>query len=122
MTNTGGRRGSEVVQCYVEPVAPRAVRPRKELKAFAKVALDPGASTTVRLVLDDRAFAYWDPGDPYWTSTAEQRATGIVPVGGEDALHRDAPGWYVDPGAYRVHIGRSSTDLVHTATVRVGDG
>ena len=117
--NTGDRRGSEVVQCYVEPVDPTARRPPRELKAFAKVALDPGESTTVRLVLDDRSFAYWDPGDPYWTSTVEARATGIVPVGGDDELHRAEAGWYVDPGEYRIRVGRSSADLPHTLTVEV---
>jgi len=122
VTNTGDRRGTEVVQAYVEPVAPRARRPRTELKAFAKVALDPGETTTVRLTLDDRAFAYWDPGDPYWAATVEQRSTGIVPVGGDGALHRDTPGWYVDPGEYRVHIGRSVADILHTVSVRVHDG
>ncbi|MFN8028079.1 MAG: glycoside hydrolase family 3 C-terminal domain-containing protein [Acidimicrobiia bacterium] len=112
VTNTGDRTGSEVVQCYVEPVAPRAVRPLKELRAFAKAELAPGESTTVRLELGDRAFAYWDEGDAWWASTAEQRATGIVPVGGDGALHREAPGWYVDPGEYRI-IGRSSADIAH---------
>ena len=50
VTNTGDRRGSEVVQCYVGPPQPsRLVRPPKELKAFAKVGLDPGEQTTVAL-------------------------------------------------------------------------
>jgi beta-glucosidase len=119
VTNTGGRPGAEVVQCYVEPVAPRVVRPARELRAFAKVALDAGDSTVVRLTLDDRAFAYWDPGDPYWATTAEQRAAGVVPVGGAGAVHREEAGWYVDPGAYRIHVGRSSADLAHTLTVTV---
>ena len=41
-TNTGARRGAEVVQCYVEPVAPSRFRPVRELRAFEKVWLDPG--------------------------------------------------------------------------------
>jgi beta-glucosidase len=121
VTNTGARAGSEVVQCYVEPVSPRAVRPARELKAYAKVTLAAGESTTVRLELGDRAFAYWDPGDPYWASTAAQRTTGVVPVGGDGTLHRDAAGWYVDAGEYRIHVGRSSADLAHTLTVQIGD-
>ncbi|MEZ5168236.1 MAG: fibronectin type III-like domain-contianing protein [Acidimicrobiales bacterium] len=40
----------------------------RELKAFAKVTLEPGESTTVELDLDARAFAYFDPGDPCGTS------------------------------------------------------
>ena len=34
---------------------------RKELKAFAKVHLDPGEETTVTFTLDQRALAIWDP-------------------------------------------------------------
>ena len=51
VTNTGDRRGAEVVQCYVAPPRRRRLvtRPPKELKAFAKVRLDPGESTTVEL-------------------------------------------------------------------------
>ncbi len=98
VTNTGDRRGSEVVQCYVGPPQPsRVVRPPKELKAFAKVVLDPGEQTTITLALDERAFAYWDPGDP--------RA--------DDAT----PGWRVDPGTYTLHVGRSSADITSVLTV-----
>jgi beta-glucosidase len=98
VTNTGDRRGSEVVQCYVGPPQPsRLVRPPKELKAFAKVVLDPGEQTTVALELDERAFAYWDPGDPRT----------------DDAT----PGWRVDPGTYTLHVGRSSADITRVLTV-----
>ena len=51
-------------------MSPRLVRPGKELKAFAKVRLDPGASTTVDLDLDDRSFAYWDPGQADWEAVS----------------------------------------------------
>jgi beta-glucosidase len=89
--NTGGRRGREVVQCYVAPPAPSPVtRAPKELKAFAKVELDPGETTTVDLVLDARAFAYWDP---------------------------TAGGWHVAPGTYALHVGRSSADIAHVISV-----
>ena len=62
VTNTGDRRGAEVVQCYVAPPASSKVtRPPKELKAFAKVWLDAGEQRQRELTLDRRAFAYWDP-------------------------------------------------------------
>lgn len=94
VTNVGDRRGAEVVQCYVAPAPPRVTRPPQELKAFAKAWLDPGETTTVTLTLDDRSFAYWDPS---------------------------AHGWCVDPGAYALRIGRSSTDIAHCIDVVVTD-
>lgn len=91
VTNTGDRRGTEVVQCYVAPPTSRTVtRPPKELKAFAKVRLDPRESTIVELVLDARAFAYWDP---------------------------TAGDWQVTPGIYELHVGRSSADVAHVVSV-----
>ncbi len=107
VTNTGERRGSEVVQVYVEPLNPEVARPVRELKAFEKVVLDPGETATVVLVLEPRAFAYYDVGDPFW---AELSNAGPVPVDGE-ALHRTEAGWYVDPGGYRIVSGRSSRDF-----------
>jgi len=119
VTNTGGRRGAEVVQCYVAPLSSRVVRPPKELKAFAKVWLDPGETATVRLELDDRAFAYWEPGDPDWAAI-QARLAGSVPVpAGRGAERRTEPGWYVDAGRYELHIGRSSHDVAHLVPITV---
>jgi beta-glucosidase len=70
VTNTGPRPGSTVVQLYVRPPGAEVPRPDRELKAFAKVHLDPGASTTVRFTLDHRSFAHFDPTAPGWTTTA----------------------------------------------------
>ena len=98
---------------------PRLARPPKELKAFAKVTLEPGAAATVTLVLDARAFAYWDPGDPHFAA-AKASASSAVPAGG-GAPHRTQPGWYADPGEYDVWIGRSSADLAHGVTIRLDD-
>ena len=113
VTNTGDRHGSEVVQVYVEPLDPEIIRPVRELKAFQKVALDPGETATVRLDLDARAFAYYDIGDPIWD---ELRNAGPVPAEGE-GLHRTEAGWYVDPGEYRIVSGRSSRDFSGTAVL-----
>jgi beta-glucosidase len=92
VTNTGSRAGSEVVQCYVVPFDARVTRPVCELKAFAKVRLDPGETSNVELVLDDRSFAYWNP---------------------------HASGWTVDPGRYDLHIGPSSRHVAGVHTVDV---
>ncbi|GAB3706367.1 glycoside hydrolase family 3 C-terminal domain-containing protein [Mariniluteicoccus flavus] len=60
VTNTGHRAGRHVVQLFVAPPASREVkRPKRELRAFAKVSLEPGETVTARLALDARAFAYW---------------------------------------------------------------
>jgi beta-glucosidase len=116
VTNTGARRGSEVVQCYVAPDSPRLVRPPKELKAFAKVHLDPGETMTVELVLDDRAFAYWDPGQADWEAIAS-RVTMTFGAGSDP--DRRPPGWQVDPGRYDLLIGRSSDDLLAPCPIEV---
>jgi len=68
--NTGTRPGSEVAQLYVHDRASRLRRPVKELKGFVKVRLEPGASRTVRLALDRRAFAYFDPAYGRWVAEA----------------------------------------------------
>jgi len=58
--NTGKRAGAEVVQLYVAPVAPKVERPAKELKAFAKIKLQPGRSEKITLTLKHQDFAYYD--------------------------------------------------------------
>jgi beta-glucosidase len=116
VTNTGTRAGSEVVQCYVAPAmrgGPRLTRPPKELKAFAKVRLEPGETTTVQLTLDERAFAYWDPGAPQRRSLRERTPFG--PRTADDFT--EVAGWRVDPGRYDLHVGRSSADIAHVAPV-----
>jgi beta-glucosidase len=116
VTNTGDRRGAEVVQCYVAPTTSRLVRPPKELAAFAKVWLDPGESTTVDLVLDERSFAYWDPGQPDRAEVA-QRASAVPMNGGRGAPA--PPGWRVDPGRYELHLGTSSAAIAHVVPVEL---
>ena len=66
VTNTGARNGSAVVQAYVEPPAGPLFRPRRELRAFARVDLEPGEVGTAILEFDDRSFSYWDPTENAW--------------------------------------------------------
>ncbi len=66
VTNTGAVAGQEVAQVYVHDCAAAVQRPPKELKGFAKVALQPGETKTVAVPLDGRAFAYFHPGHGRW--------------------------------------------------------
>jgi beta-glucosidase len=81
-----------VVQLYVRDVESTVFRPAQELKAFAKVRLDLGASKTVTFTLDRRSFAYWDT-----------------------ELHD----WHVERGVFEIRVGASSRDIRGTATVEV---
>jgi beta-glucosidase len=117
VVNTGGRGGSEVVQAYVAPESTRLARPPKELKAFAKVWLEPGETKTVDLVLDARSFAYWDPGQDDWElvkSMSPDMFNALTP-----GAERRTRGWQVDAGRYDVLIGRSSRDIVARCSIEV---
>ncbi len=89
VTNTGDRAGKEVVQLYVRDVVASLPRPPKELKRFAKIALQPGESQTVHFELDARALAFYDP---------------------------DRKAWIAEPGEFEVLIGSSSRDIRARAT------
>jgi len=89
VTNTGQRAGKEVVQVYVRDITSRLQRPEKELKAFAKVYLEPGESKTVTLTLARDALAYYD-----------------------DLAHA----WVAEAGEFEVLVGSSSQEIRATAT------
>ncbi len=120
VTNVGDRAGSEVVQLYVAPRRPKAFRPPKELKAFAKVTLAPGESTVVELELDDRSFARWSDSDPDFAGLVERVTAQVAWMKPPQAA--PAPGWAVDPGPHDLMIGRSSADIAQVVTVDVAKG
>ena len=117
VTNTGSRRGAEVVQAYVEPPLGPLFRPRCELRAFRKVWLEPGESLTVSLPLGPRAFCYWDPGTTETPMLRDRLGDGSVVPAGTSTPVRSAPGWYEDPGTHLVHLARSVTDVVLTVPI-----
>ncbi|HXJ18118.1 MAG TPA: glycoside hydrolase family 3 C-terminal domain-containing protein, partial [Candidatus Polarisedimenticolia bacterium] len=80
VTNTGSRDGADVAQVYVGESNPPLPRPAKELKGFARVNLRAGATRKVKIVLNSRAFAYFD-----------------------SAAHD----WRVDPGKFTISVGES---------------
>ncbi len=47
VTNTGHRRGTEIVQCYVSIRGASMEQPVRTLKGFTRVALEPGESKPV---------------------------------------------------------------------------
>jgi beta-glucosidase len=80
--NTGERAGEEVVQMYVRHLGSGVARPLKELKGFARVALKPGESKTVRLPLKSEQLTYWDAAQRRFVAEAD---TVRVMVGGSSA-------------------------------------
>lgn len=83
VTNTGSRAGDEVVQLYVRDVLASVARPVMELKGFARVRLEPGQAREV-----------------------------AFPIGRDHLRMLDRERrWVVEPGAFRVMIGRSSKDI-----------
>ena len=92
VTNSGGLAGDEVVQVYVGDPAAQVQRPLRELKAFTKIALQPGESRTLGLRLAARDLSYW-----------------------HTALGR----WVLEGGEFVVSVGASSRDLRGAVTVDV---
>jgi beta-glucosidase len=70
VTNTGARHGVETVQLYVRDVEASVERPAQELRGFAKVALEPGATGTATIRLGPRDLAFWDDGAGCWRAEA----------------------------------------------------
>ena len=64
--NTGKYDGAEVAQIYVSCTNGKVFRPKKELKGFTKVFLKPGESKTVTVMLDDKAFRYFNVKTDRW--------------------------------------------------------
>jgi beta-glucosidase len=92
ITNTGQRAGKEVVQLYVRDQQARLQRPEKELKAFAKVQLEPGERKMVTLSIARDALAYYD-----------------------DLAHE----WVAEAGEFEVLVGASSQDIRANAAFRL---
>ena len=66
VTNTGSVAGTEIVQLYVAKKNSELFRPAKELKGFARVALAPGEKQRITIMLDDKAFRFWNVKANRW--------------------------------------------------------
>ncbi|MBW3095501.1 glycoside hydrolase family 3 C-terminal domain-containing protein [Bifidobacterium sp. 64T4] len=88
LTNTGERKGTEVVQAYIGDIVTSYSWTDRELKAFQRVKLEPGESTVVSF---------------------------DIPVSACTIVDQDAKR-FVEPGEFEVLIGHSSrrTDLKRT--------
>lgn len=85
LKNTGDREGTEISQIYVSAPGTEVFVPERELKGFAKTTLKAGEQRRVTIVLDDKAFRYWNVKTNRW----EQEA-----------------------GTYQISVGISSQDMV----------
>jgi beta-glucosidase len=92
VTNTGSRAGREIVQAYVSVPGSKVVRVPRELKGFADVTLEPGASAQVEIAIGGEDLAFWSVTDE---------------------------AWLVEKGSYTVDVGSSSRDLRLQASVDV---
>ena len=92
VTNTGSRAGREIVQAYVSVPGSKVVRVPRELKGFADVTLEPGASAKVEIAIGGDDLAFWSVTDE---------------------------AWLVEKGSYTVDVGSSSRDLRLQASVDV---
>ena len=88
--NVGDADGKEVAQLYVGLKNSEVIRPVKELKGFAKVALKAGESKKVEIAFDDKTFRYFN--------TATNK-------------------WEIEKGIYDIYVGASSDDIRLIGTI-----
>lgn len=70
VTNVGDRPGSDVAQLYVHDLESSVERPRRELKGFTKLHLQPGQTQDAVFDLDFRSLAYFDEARGGWVAEA----------------------------------------------------
>lgn len=92
ITNTGNCDGAEIVQLYIKNPVVYEIRPKKELRDFAKVFLKAGETKTVTFMLNARAFSYY-----------------------ETRIHD----WYAESGDYEILLASSSRDIRLQYTVSI---
>jgi len=83
VTNTGNRKGDEVVQLYVKDLVSSVTVYETQLRGFERVSLNPGETKTVNFILKPEDLELLDK-DMHWT---------------------------VEPGLFEVLVGSSSEDI-----------
>jgi beta-glucosidase len=90
VTNTGSRKGKQVVQVYASRSGSAIDRPVRWLVGFAEVQADAHESVLVKINIRGREFAHWDAG------------------------------WQYEPGTFELHVGTSVTNTIANHWVTVG--
>jgi beta-glucosidase len=60
VTNTGNRKGDEIVQLYIRDVVGSVSRPLKELKGFERISLLPGETKEVSFTITEDMLRFYD--------------------------------------------------------------
>ena len=92
VTNSGERRGDEVVQLYVHDRYASLQRPVLELKRLERITLGPDVTETVKFDLDRAALSYYHP---------------------------DRGGWFLEAGDFDILVGSSSADIRARGALRI---
>ena len=82
--NTGLVKGKEIVQLYIEDEKCSLLRPKKELKGFHKVELEPNEEKTIQFNIDINDLTFFD-----------------------DSKQK----WIAEPGKFKAYIAASSEDI-----------
>ncbi len=92
VTNTGSVAGDEIAQLYVGLPESKIIRPKRELRGFKRISLEPGESKEVTIPFTERTFAYFDAA---------------------------SESWQVEAGDYDILIGASSEDIRLSSSLTV---
>lgn len=83
VTNTGNRRGDEVVQLYLRDEVSSVTTYTKVLRGFERISLNPNETRKVTFTLTPQDLGIWDKNEKFT----------------------------VEPGSFKVMVGASSTDI-----------
>ena len=82
--NTGNLKGDEIVQVYIKDLESSVLQPKKELRDFKRISLEPQESKSVTFELNKDDFLYW----------SEKKGN-----------------WDIETGYFEIQIAASSTDI-----------
>lgn len=92
ISNTGAVAGAEVAQLYLSLPSTAPSSPPKQLRGFAKLSIEPGASGKATFNLRRKDLSYWDVTRQNW----------VVPT-----------------GSFGISVGASSRDIRLTSIITV---